>query len=91
MCLNHKMFYKRECQEKYSPAELEAGENRPGIQLPSIDRWRRLSFVVLPIPKAPVCLGQVLAGSPGFTPCLFLLSGCVRQNGPVKGAPTGTA
>ena len=23
-----KLFYKRECQEKYSPAELEAGENR---------------------------------------------------------------
>jgi hypothetical protein len=24
----NKLFYKRECQEKYSPAELEAGENR---------------------------------------------------------------
>jgi hypothetical protein len=59
-----KIFYKRECQEKYSPAELEAGENR-------------LAFSPLYRSMAGVCRlcypSRRLRGFAGFTPSLFLL------------------
>jgi hypothetical protein len=76
---SHKLFYKRECQEKYSPAELEAGENRlafsPLYRLMAASVVRRVTY--------PEGLHQFAFGRfAGFTPSLFLLSGCVRQNGP---------
>ena len=85
-----KLFYKRECQEKYSPAELEAGENRLAFS----PLYRLMAASVVCRVTYPEGLHQFAFGRfAGFTPSLFLLSGCVRQNGPepVKGAPTGAA
>jgi hypothetical protein len=61
--IQSKLFYKGNVKRKILPPSWK--QARIGWHsAPSIDR-RRLSFVVLPIPKAPVCLG---AGRSGFTP-----------------------
>ena len=72
-----KLFYKRECQEKYSPAELEAGENRLAFS----PLYRSMAASVVCRVTHPEG-SSLLGADAGFTPSLFLLSGCVRQNGP---------
>ena len=47
-----KLFYKRECQEKYFPAGLNAGQSSTGIQPPDTgaQRWQSESFHIRPFP-----------------------------------------
>ena len=83
-----KLFYKRECQEKYSPAELEASESSLGIQ-PL--RWRRLWRLCSHRQSPP---GRLSAGGRAgfhFLPFPLVRMCSSERPGAVKGAPAGAA
>ena len=87
-----KLFYKRECQEKYSPAELEAGENR--LAFSPLYRSMAASVVCrVTHPEGSSLLGPGAGRFAGFHSLPFpLVRMCSSERrGAVKGAPTGAA